>query len=31
MTGTETLYLTKKNLGMCGGVEVTANHNPMNY
>ena len=31
MTGTEEIYFATKNLGMCGGVEVTASHNPMNY
>jgi len=31
MTGTEEIYFATKNLGMCGGVEVTASHNPMDY
>lgn len=31
MTGTEEIYFATKNLGMCGGIEVTASHNPMDY
>jgi phosphomannomutase len=31
MTGTEEIYFATKNLNMCGGVEVTASHNPMDY
>lgn len=31
MTGTEEIYFAVKNLGLDGGVEVTASHNPMNY
>jgi len=31
MTGTEEIYFATKNLAMCGGVEVTASHNPMDY
>lgn len=31
MTGTEEIYFATKYLGVCGGVEITASHNPMNY
>lgn len=31
MTGTEEIYFATSNLGLDGGVEVTASHNPMNY
>ncbi|KGJ90203.1 phosphomannomutase/phosphoglucomutase [Thalassotalea sp. ND16A] len=31
MTGTEEIYFATKFLGVCGGVEVTASHNPMDY
>ncbi|WP_371185681.1 phosphomannomutase CpsG [Thalassotalea maritima] len=31
MTGTEEIYYATSYLGVCGGVEVTASHNPMNY
>lgn len=31
MTGTEEIYFATKHLGVCGGVEVTASHNPMDY
>ncbi|WNC71171.1 phosphomannomutase CpsG [Thalassotalea psychrophila] len=31
MTGTEEIYFATKYLGVCGGVEVTASHNPMDY
>jgi phosphomannomutase len=31
MTGTEEIYFATKHLNMCGGVEVTASHNPMDY
>ncbi|WP_260679278.1 phosphomannomutase CpsG [Thalassomonas sp. M1454] len=31
MTGTEEIYFATKHLGVCGGVEVTASHNPLDY
>jgi len=31
MTGTEEIYFATKYLGIDGGVEVTASHNPMDY
>ncbi len=31
MTGTEEIYFATSYLGVCGGVEVTASHNPMDY
>lgn len=31
MTGTEEIYFATKHLGVDGGIEVTASHNPMNY
>lgn len=31
MTGTEEIYYATKSLGVDGGVEVTASHNPINY
>ncbi|GAB3520284.1 phosphomannomutase CpsG [Photobacterium alginatilyticum] len=31
MTGTEEVYFATKNLGVDGGIEVTASHNPINY
>lgn len=31
MTGTEEIYFATKQLGVDGGVEVTASHNPMDY
>ncbi|QUM77876.1 phosphomannomutase CpsG [Moritella sp. 24] len=31
MTGTEEIYFATKHLGVDGGVEVTASHNPMDY
>jgi len=31
MTGTEEIYFATKYLGINGGVEVTASHNPMDY
>lgn len=31
MTGTEEIYFATKHLGIDGGVEVTASHNPMDY
>jgi phosphomannomutase len=31
MTGTEEVYFATFNLGVAGGVEVTASHNPLNY
>jgi len=31
MTGTEEIYFATKFLGVDGGIEVTASHNPMNY
>lgn len=31
MTGTEEIYFATFHLGVDGGVEVTASHNPMNY
>jgi phosphomannomutase len=31
MTGTEEIYFATKHLNICGGVEVTASHNPMDY
>jgi phosphomannomutase len=31
MTGTEEIYFATKNLGLDGGVEITASHNPLNY
>lgn len=31
MTGTEEVYFATFNLGVCGGIEVTASHNPLDY
>ena len=31
MTGTEEIYFATTHLNVCGGVEVTASHNPMDY
>jgi phosphomannomutase len=31
MTGTEEIYFATKHLGVDGGVEVTASHNPLDY
>ncbi|MDX9988218.1 phosphomannomutase CpsG [Thiothrix unzii] len=31
MTGTEEVYFTTFHLGVDGGIEVTASHNPLNY
>ncbi len=31
MTGTEEVYFATKHLGVDGGIEVTASHNPMDY
>lgn len=31
MTGTEEIYFTTSYLNVCGGVEVTASHNPLDY
>lgn len=31
MTGTEEIYFATKHLGVDGGIEVTASHNPINY
>ncbi|TLU65076.1 phosphomannomutase CpsG [Thalassotalea litorea] len=31
MTGTEEIYFATRHLGVCGGIEVTASHNPMDY
>jgi phosphomannomutase len=31
MTGTEEVYFATFALGVCGGIEVTASHNPMDY
>lgn len=31
MTGTEEVYFATFHLGVCGGIEVTASHNPMDY
>ncbi|MCG7585563.1 phosphomannomutase CpsG [Photobacterium sp. OFAV2-7] len=31
LTGTEEIYFATKDLGVDGGIEVTASHNPMNY
>ena len=31
MTGTEEIYFATSHLNVCGGVEVTASHNPMDY
>ena len=31
MTGTEEVYFAVPYLNACGGIEVTASHNPMNY
>ena len=31
MTGTEEIYYATSSLGVCGGIEVTASHNPMDY
>ncbi len=31
MTGTEEIYFATSHLGMDGGIEVTASHNPMDY
>ena len=30
-TGTEEIYFATKHLGVDGGIEVTASHNPINY
>lgn len=31
MTGTEEVYFANFHLGVCGGIEVTASHNPLDY
>lgn len=31
MTGTEEVYFGTFHLGVCGGIEVTASHNPLDY
>ena len=31
MAGTEEIYFATKHLGVDGGIEVTASHNPINY
>jgi phosphomannomutase len=31
MSGTEEIYFATKHLGVDGGIEVTASHNPINY
>lgn len=31
MTGTEEIYFATSYLNVCGGIEVTASHNPMDY
>ena len=31
MVGTEEIYFATSHLGVCGGVEVTASHNPIDY
>ena len=31
MTGTEEIYFATSHLNVCGGVEVTASHNPIDY
>lgn len=31
MTGTEEIYFATSYLNVCGGVEITASHNPLNY
>jgi phosphomannomutase len=31
MTGTEEVYFATFELGVCGGIEVTASHNPLDY
>ena len=31
MTGTEEVYFATFALGVCGGIEVTASHNPLDY
>ena len=31
MTGTEEVYFATFHLGVCGGIEVTASHNPLDY
>lgn len=31
MTGTEEIYYATTSLNVCGGIEVTASHNPMDY
>ena len=31
MTGTEEIYFATFHLGVCGGIEVTASHNPIDY
>ncbi len=31
MTGTEEVYFATFHLGVCGGIEVTASHNPIDY
>ena len=31
MTGSEEIYFATKHLGVDGGVEITASHNPINY
>ncbi|WED23653.1 phosphomannomutase CpsG [Vibrio sp. JC009] len=31
MTGTEEIYYAAKSMDVCGGIEITASHNPINY
>ncbi|MCG7531136.1 phosphomannomutase CpsG [Psychrobium sp. MM17-31] len=31
MTGTEEIYYATTSMGSCGGIQVTASHNPMDY
>jgi len=31
MTGTEEIYYATKAMGVCGGIEITASHNPIDY
>ncbi|WP_198677144.1 phosphomannomutase CpsG [Aliidiomarina iranensis] len=31
LSGTEEIYFATFHLGLCGGIEVTASHNPMDY
>ncbi len=31
MVGTEEIYFATSHLGVCGGIEVTASHNPIDY